>query len=254
MDNRASGLRSSVVATVPFLVGVALWELGVRVGEVSKLALPAPSAVLATLVSTFGQASFWVNWIYTLGLWASAFVVGVSIGLVFGFSVGVSKSMARLFLPIFGFLRAVPPISVFPIALVALGAGGLPIGVVAAAGAALNVFPGTATAARESSERFDELARVMSVTRTSFLLTFVAPGAALHTLAAGRVAATYAFAVTIAGEMLIGGAKGVGGAILDLTSRYELESAYAYVICAGLVGVTIDLALVRFADVRGRLD
>jgi ABC-type nitrate/sulfonate/bicarbonate transport system permease component len=50
-----------------------------------------------------------------------------------------------------------------------------------------------------------------------------------------------AFAVCIAGEMLIGGRSGVGAAVLDLSERYRLEDAYAYILAMGLVGLSIDL-------------
>ena len=50
-----------------------------------------------------------------------------------------------------------------------------------------------------------------------------------------------AFAVCIAGEMPIGGRTGVGAAVLDLSERYRLEEAYAYILAMGLVGLVIDL-------------
>ena len=50
-----------------------------------------------------------------------------------------------------------------------------------------------------------------------------------------------AFAGCIAGEMLIGGRTGVGAAVLDLSERYRLEEAYAYILAMGFVGLSIDL-------------
>ena len=80
----------------------------------------------------------------------------------------------------------------------------------------------------------------MACKRLPFLRHFVAPGTAIHAIVASRVAATYSFAACVGGEMLIGGRKGVGAAILDLSERYELEEAYVYILLAGLIGVLID--------------
>ena len=107
-----------------------------------------------------------------------------------------------------GYLRAIPPIALFPVALVAIGPGALSIGVVGSLASVLYVFPGTADAARESATRYRELAAILSASKPAFLRHFVAPGAAVQALASSRVSATVAFAVCVAGEMLIGGGRG----------------------------------------------
>jgi ABC-type nitrate/sulfonate/bicarbonate transport system permease component len=59
-----------------------------------------------------------------------------------------------------------------------------------------------------------------------------------------------AFAVCVAGEMLIGGRTGVGAAVLDFSERYRLEEAYAYILAMGLVGLSIDLVFARITRLQ----
>ena len=153
-------------------------------------------------------------------------------------------------MPLLSFLRAIPPIALFPVALVSIGPGGLSIGVVAGLASALYVFPGTAEAARASAARYRELATILSASKTAFLRHFVAPGALVQALASSRVSATVAFAVCVAGERLIGGRTGVGAAVLDLSERYRLEEAYAYILAMGLVGLVIDLGFARITRLQ----
>lgn len=240
-----------------FSIGVALilsvlllWEGAGRTGLISELALPFPSKVLTAAGRQLFSLQFLANWYRTLTVWLISLIVGLSAGLILGFFAGASKKVSLTVLPLLGFLRSIPPIALFPIALIAIGPGAMPIGVVASLGATLYVFPGTAEAARTAADRFSSLAKILGADRGQFLLTFVAPGTAVQALASSRIAATYAFAACVGGEMIIGGRYGVGAAILDMSERYRLEEAYAYVLYAGLIGLIIDTAFARLGRVR----
>jgi ABC-type nitrate/sulfonate/bicarbonate transport system permease component len=234
------------------LIGLVLatWEISVRIGWLSRLALPLPTSVLQRVAELALTSEFWRNWGRTLAVWLTAFAAGTGAGLSLGFAAGVSDRTSLMLFPLLSYLRAIPPIALFPIALVAIGPGGLSVGIVAGLAAALYVFPGTAEAARESASRFRELASILSANDFEFLRHFVAPGAAVQTLVSSRVSATISFVVCIAGEMIIGGRIGVGAAVLDLSERYLLEEAYAYILTMGLFGLLIDLAFARIARLR----
>jgi len=245
MGMRKARLRDSLIGVLLIGVLLAIWETVVRTGWISPLALPLPTGVVGSAAELALTAEFWRNWGQTLGVWGAAFAAGTGAGLALGFAAGVSERAWLILLPLMGYLRAIPPIALFPVALVAIGPGALSIGVVGSLASALYVFPGTADAARESASRHRELAAILSASKPAFLRHFVAPGAAVQALASSRVSATVAFAVCVAGEMLIGGRTGVGAAVLDLSERYRLEEAYAYILAMGLVGLLIDLVFAR---------
>jgi ABC-type nitrate/sulfonate/bicarbonate transport system permease component len=253
MASRSKNFRYIIWGAVPLLALLLLWEVAGRIGLFSNLALPLPSRVLVAVIKEAISPTFLANWGRTLGVWIVSLFVGLVIGLCLGFASGANRAVGLTMLPVFGYLRAIPPIAMFPVALIAIGPGGLSIGLVAALGAALYVLPGTAEAARHVTAQYGELAFVLGTQKGKFLRLFVAPGAALGALAASRIAATYAFAVCVAGEMIIGGRRGVGAAILDLSERYRLEEAYAYVICTGVVGLLIDTLFSRLGDGRRHL-
>jgi ABC-type nitrate/sulfonate/bicarbonate transport system permease component len=250
MGIRAKRFRYHALGLLLIGLVLATWELAVRVGWLSQLALPLPTGVLGRGAQLVFTPEFWSNWGRTLAVWLTAFAAGTGAGLSLGFAAGVSDRIWLILLPLLSYLRAIPPIALFPIALVAIGPGGLSVGIVAGLAAALYVFPGTAEAARESASRFRELASILSATKFEFLRHFVAPGAALQALVSSRVSATVSFVVCVAGEMIIGGRTGVGAAILDFSERYLLEEAYAYILTMGLFGVLIDSAFMRITRLR----
>ena len=250
MESSKKNLRYVIGGLMVLAVVLVGWEYAVRAGLVSTLALPLPSKVLIAIAQGVSTKTFLTNWLGTLATWLSSLICGLVIGLLLGFVSGAYRGIYLALLPLLSFLRSIPPIAMFPVALVAIGPGKLSVGLVATLGAALYVFPWTAEAAKEAADRFSQLAIILGAGRGQFLRVFVAPGAALHAVASSRVAATYAFAVCVAGEMIIGGRTGVGAAILDLSERYRLEEAYSYVLCTGLVGLLIDSAFSRIGKMR----
>lgn len=250
MESSKKHFRYVCFGTLALALIFVAWELIVRTGVISSLALPLPSKVLVECTRQITSVEFLSNWLRTLRVWSISLGIGLLIGLMLGFASGASKPVALVLMPFLGYFRSIPPIALFPVAMIAIGPGDLPIGLVAALGAALYVFPGTAEASRQIANRFSNLAKILGADRTRFLVHFVAPGAAVQAIASSRVAATYAFAVCVAGEMIIGGRYGVGAAILDLSERYQLEQAYVYVLFTGIVGVLIDVIFSRVTHLR----
>ena len=250
MGSGKKNFQCTLYGLTILLAILIIWEWGGRAGAVSSLVLPLPSHILIEGAHQLVSSEFLTNWYRTLVVWMVSLGFGLAIGLLLGFASGASKGVALTLFPLFSYFRSIPPIALFPIALIAIGPGNLSIGVVATFGAALYVFPGTAAAARETADRFSHLAKILGSSRAQFLRLFVAPGAAVHALASSRIAATYSFAVCVAGEMIIGGRFGVGAAILDLSERYRIEQAYSYILCTGIVGLIIDTLFAQISRLR----
>jgi ABC-type nitrate/sulfonate/bicarbonate transport system permease component len=250
MGNRKSDFQYIGYGLILLLLFFLAWEWVVRSGKISFLVLPMPSKILIEGARQLILLEFYKNWFRTLTVWGVSLFWGLFFGLLLGFITGASKRIGLISLPLLGYFRSIPPITIFPIALIAIGAGSLPVGVVSTLGAALYVFPGTAEAAREASTRFSRLGKILGASRFQILYYFVAPGTFVHALASSRIAATYSFAVCVAGEMVIGGRFGVGAAILDFSDRYCLETAYVYVLSTGMVGLFIDLLFQKILQAR----
>lgn len=231
---------------------IVTWELSVRAGYLSELVVPRASAVLSHSMVMIGDSRFWNAWGWTLVEWFWSLSAAGVIGTIVGLALGASRSLEAAVMPLLAYLRAVPPIAVFPIALVAIGPGRLPIATIAVAAAVLYMVPGVAMSAQESSRRYRELASVLNANRMQWLFVFVGPSAVVHALASLRIGATLTFAVCIAGEMIIGGSHGVGASILLHSERYELEQAYFFIVCCGMVGLLID-GSVGFLAFRARV-
>lgn len=248
MGRREGQFQSLYLGLIPIAILLAVWEIAGRAGWFSRLVLPLPSGVFSALGSEMVEGGLVRNWLRTASIWFPSWVLGMALGLALGFIASISATATRIVWPFASFLRALPPITLFPVALILLGPGALPASVVATVGGALFVFPTVQEAAVENANKFEALATMLGLDRINFLWHFVGPGALLQALAASRIAAAYAFAVTVAGEMILGGRSGVGAAILDFSERFRLEQAYAYIISAAAIGLVVDTVLLKFSN------
>ena len=233
-------LGETLAGLLSFFILLLLWQWGVATGLLPGLAIPEPRGVAFAGIELLAGSVFWENWRKTLSLWSAALAVTLIVGLGIGLAIGTSRFVRSFLMPPLSYFRSIPPIALFPIALVAMGPGDLSISVVAAMTAILYVVPGTAAGAGETASRYDDLRATLDISTIDWFRHFLLPGALYQVLAAVRVAATAAFAVVIAGEIVIGGFQGVGAAILDHSEQFHLEEAYWYVASTGLIGLGID--------------
>lgn len=253
MDRSKQRLWSLTAGAALVALCIAAWEVACRAEWVSPLAMPSPSSILWEAGRLLADAQFWSNWTHTLFVWVVSLIGGLALGCILGFVTGSNYAARCALSPCLAYVRAIPPIVLFPIAMIAMGAGDTPIMVVATLSAALYIYPLVAAAASAVVRQYRELGQVLGVTGPGFLYRFVIPATLVTTVSAARVAATLTFIVCVAGEMLIGGRLGVGAAIVDLSERFLLAKAYGYIVYAGLLGITIDAigaAVSRFGAVR----
>ena len=164
-------------------------------------------------------------------------------GLLIGFLSGLNSKIEQLILPITAFLRSIPPIALFPVFLILLGPGSLPIIVAGVLGVIIYVFPIAFQSSESIKNNYKDLGHVLKMSKYKFIKDIILPGTLINSFVSSRIAASYLFAVCIGGEIIIGGRKGIGAAILEHSEKYQLEEAYFYIIIAGLLGLVLDLAI-----------
>jgi bicarbonate transport system permease protein len=194
-------------------------------------------------LSIVGTTVFFVNVLFTLAKWAFAFGIGTTLGLFIGFISGINKGVEQFLLPLSSFLRSIPPIALFPVFLILLGPGHVPITLVGVLYVAIYVFPIASQSAESARSRFYELSAVLKLSRAEFLRTIIVPATVVSTIVSSRIAASFLFAIIIADEIIIGGNKGIGAAINENAQKYLLEESYFYIVTTGVLGLAVDLVL-----------
>src|SRR5699024_10810747 len=110
-----SGLRVGIYQLLGFSLFIGLWELVSRTGLISELFLPAPSSVVVSLVDLANSGSLWTNVLITLWEGLAGFVLGVMVGAVSGFFIGLSSFAITVTNPILTMLNSLPRIALAPL-------------------------------------------------------------------------------------------------------------------------------------------
>jgi ABC-type nitrate/sulfonate/bicarbonate transport system permease component len=218
------------------IAGIALWAALVDGGVVRHRALAGPLATLRALADGASGGGLLAD----VGATAARVGIGVALGLLVGLPVGlwvgISKARRQSVEPGLDFLRAVPPLLLFPLLLLAFGYGdGARVCAVAWA-AALDVsLLVAAAAARVHPARLRAL-RAMGLGRRQLVrwlyLYEVLPGA----LAALRRATATGLIVAVVTEMVVGAPHGLGTRALTAQIAYDTPALYAVILATGALG------------------
>ena len=109
-------LTKVIPPTLVLLVGLAAWEIAVRVGQVPVYILPGPLVILQTLVRDWAmlQPSLIVTVLITLGALTAATVLGVAIAVLFAQSKWVELSL----FPYAVILQVTPIVAIAPLIII----------------------------------------------------------------------------------------------------------------------------------------
>jgi len=220
----AVALRSVAVPAALLLA----WEAVSRVGWVTPLILPAPSAV----------ALRW--WTYLAPTEAFDPAAASRLGLIMG-----ARPLAyALFNPVLQLLRPIPPIAYIPLAILWFGLGNPPAFFLISLGAFFPVLMNTIAGVRAVDAIYLRAARNLGAGEWTLFWRVMIPAAMPYILTGVRVGIGVAFIVVIVAEMIAVN-SGLGYRILEAREYFWSDKVIAGMATIGLCGLGIDLGMSR---------
>lgn len=237
----------------------ALWEAGVRLGGVAPYILPAPSVVLATLITDWPVLgpSMWVTLTITFAALAAAIVGGVGLALL----LDSARWLERGLLPIAIILQVTPIVAIAPILLVWLEPSTAVL-VCAFLVAFFPILSNTAMGLAATAPPLLELFRLYGAGRWQTLWRLRLPAALPAFLGGLRIAGGLALIGAVVGELAAGAAgqgSGLAFRISEAGYRANVPRMFAALLLISLAGLAIHgatraisrLALRRWRDGAG---
>ncbi len=236
------------------LIGLlVVWILATSVlGLIPSRVLPSPFEVVARianlLVDPFAGATLFGHALASLTRWllgvASAVVLGVAIGVLFGW-VPVFRILVN---PVFEVLRYIPPFAWVPIAILWFGASTTTQALVVFIAA----FPAVVINAQLGVQQVDPIfvsaARVFGARSPAILRRVVIPVAAPAIFTGIRIAISNGWMALVGAELIVG-KTGLGFLIAQGQQNDSVSTIFVGIIAIGLLGVLFD-TLVQFAITR----
>lgn len=239
----ARSRRPSLVRMVelfgPWLIAVpsvVIWELAVRLFDVPKFVLPAPTDIVASLwkwapviASHAGQ---------TLYTTLVGFALAVAGGLALGIAVGWSRILYRSLYPVLIAFNSVPKVALVPILVIWFGIGTVPAIITAFMLSffpiVVNVAAGLATVEPE----MEDVLRSLGASRRDVLVKVGLPRSAPYFFASLKVAITLALVGSVISETIASN-SGIGYLMLNASSRFDVPLVFAGLVVVAVMGVMI---------------
>ncbi len=180
----------------------------------------------------------------SLGLVVKGYAIALILGTPLGFCIGLSKTFAKAFDPIFQVLRPVSPLAWLPLGMVLfLGAGRNASELAAIFTIAIcSMWPtvlNTAAGVRSIPQDYLNVAKVLKLSRSQTLLKVMLPAALPYMFTGFRLSLGIAWLVIVAAEMLTG-RPGVGGFLWQEYNALIYEHIILCILTIGLVGFVLD--------------
>lgn len=230
-------------ALVALALGVAMllaWEAVCRAGMVSRLVLPAPSAIAAELWRALAEiaagGAMRVHLLVTVYEILAGFAAGCALAFVLGVLIAEIPTMRRVLMPYVIALNAAPKIALAPLLLVWFGFGAGSKIVMAALIAffplLVNVISGLSTV-EEAKLR---LMRSLAASRTMTLLKVKLPDALPAIFAGLKTSIVLAVVGAIVGEF-VGADAGLGHVIKQSEFQLDVAQTFAVIVLLSLIGI-----------------
>ena len=241
MSSRTGRLLRGISGPV---FGIGHVELAVRTGIVGGSAHTPPSAVMGEAAALVTEAYFVAAVAVTLGAWLLGMAIAVVAGVVAGALIGGSARIELLTRAPIELIRPLPAVALAPLLLGLYGRGiwsrALAVAFAAVWPILFNTSYGVSTL---DSTRLDT-ARSFGLRGLEIWRRVRLPALAPFAFTGLRLAAAIGLIVAVSVEFLLPG-SGVGGYVAELSTGVgNLSTVYGAIVIVGLVGVTLNAALV----------
>jgi nitrate/nitrite transport system permease protein len=253
---RARQWNNFWMAVLPPLMGLGLligiWAL---VSVTTKGSIPSPYETGVQAIDIFSDPFYrkgpndqGVGWnvLMSLERVAVGFGLAALVGIPAGFVIGRFTFLSRMFNPLISLLRPVSPLAWLPIGLLVFkGANPAAIWTIFIC----SIWPmiiNTAVGVQRVPQDYLNVARVLNLSEWKIATKILFPAVLPYMLTGVRLAVGTAWLVIVAAEMLTGGV-GIGFWVWDEWNNLNVKNIIIAIFVIGLVGLILELALIRIA-------
>ena len=236
-----------LVPAVTLGLGLVAWEAVVRFFDIPPYLLPAPSEIIATLITDWPtlSASLWVTLSITLKALLAAVVGSVTLAVIFA----QSRLVERAFYPFAVAMQVTPIVAIAPLLLIYL----TPSVAVLVCAFLVAFFPLLANTTLGLSSADHNLVELFQMYRSSRFQQFMLlrlPSALPYFLAGLRISGGLALIGAIVAEIAAGSAgqgSGLAYRIVESGFRLNIPRMFAALLLISVAGITIHILLTAFS-------
>ena len=220
---------------------LALWA-----GRVGPATFPLPSAVLDAAARLAANGGFWASVGSTMAVWAMAMAITVAIAVPAGLLLGTLRPVERALWPLVEFLRPFPAVVLIPLVLLIVQDDVKTELVIIVYAATWPVLINTIYGVKGVDQLAKETLRGFGFGPLSVACRVSAPSAAPFAATGVRIAASLAFVVAVAVELVGTGMNGIGAFTAAAEGGTgDVAVLIAVALWSGLIGLVINAVFTR---------
>ena len=221
---------------------VGLWEFVVRGGALDFQFLPAPSAIAGGVRALLSSGELAANVAHTVRVTLIGWLLASALGIGLGLLLGLSETAWRWSMASIEVMRAIPPVSLVPVALLVFGFSIRMELMIILFVSAWPVLVNTIDGVRGVRAELLDVARMLRMSTVTRITKMVLPAAMPSIVVGLRLALSLSLVLAVVAEM-IGNPNGLGDALVSAQQALQPEEMFAYVFAIGLLGVGLNAAL-----------
>jgi len=245
-ETGVTGRKEVLVGLAGALAVLVIWEAICRAALVSRLVLPAPSAIGVELWSALREIALGGpmrgHTLITINEILAGFAVGVSLGFVLGVMIAEIPTARRVAMPWLIALNAAPKIALAPLLLVWFGFGMGSKIVMAALIAFFPLLINVVAGLSQVEEAKLKLMRSLAASRSMTLVKVKLPDAMPLIFAGLKTAIVLAVVGAVVGEF-VGAEAGLGHVIKQSEFQLDVAQTFAVIVLLSVIGIAFFYAI-----------
>jgi ABC-type nitrate/sulfonate/bicarbonate transport system permease component len=222
---------------------LALWEILSRTG-VLPAEVPPITDIVSWLFDQLSDSAFWTALSQTVWHWFAGLIIGGSIGIVLGVTIGAVPFVQRLLNVPFEFLRPIPAIVYLPLLILVLGSRSQTAIILSSLGAFWPMLFQSIYGVRAIDEQSIETGKVFGLTPRQRLWNIMLPSVLPYLATGVRISSSLSLIVAISAE-LVGGVPGIGAQMAAASQNGLYDAMYGLLLVSGILGLMLNAVLER---------
>lgn len=231
-------LKARLWAAVLLVLLLAVWEGAGRLGGISALVLPVPSAVLQALWTGLASGYFWPHVAATVQAVLLGLAAGASFGLLAGMALAESVLLERVLRPYVVVSQVVPKLALAPLFVLWFGFGMLPTVLITALVCFFPLMENSLTGLRQVDVQRLQLFRMLGASQLQTLLRLKLPTGLPAILAGLRVAVVLALVGAVVAEFM-GASQGLGAVVIAAQGMMDTTLMFAALLLIAALGLLL---------------
>lgn len=227
------------LVTVAFLLG--LWETLVAVQVLDYDYLPAPTAIAAGGRTLLASGELPSTMFHTLKVTLFGWLTASAAGIALGVTLGLSDRAWRWSMATIEVVRAIPPISLVPVAVLVFGFSSRMELTIIVFVAIWPVLISAIDGVRGVPVELLDVARMLRFSGFTTIRKIILPAGMPSIIVGLRLALSLSLVLAIVAEM-IGNPSGLGSGLVRAQQALQPETMFAYFFTIGFLGVGLNAA------------